>query len=40
MTRTIILILAIFCIGQNTFARTQISNVLDLSSDLIRPSSY
>ena len=40
MTRLIILSLAILCIGQSTFARTQISNVLDLTSDVIRPSSY
>ena len=36
----IILSLAILCIGQSSFARTQISNVLDLTSDVIRPSSY
>jgi len=37
MTRLLILFLAIFCIGQNTFARVQIANALDLTSDLIHP---
>ena len=35
--KTIILILAIFFISQNNFARIQISNILDFTSNIVHP---